>query len=81
MYVITKDQKDIVRKAIAKSVSAYRKSIGLNQKQFAEKCCIAPSMVCNVEKALRVPELFTLIRLAKIMGTTIDEMIQFESIR
>ena len=59
----------------AEKLNRFRLSHGLSQKQLAEKLNISNKAVSKWENAEAMPPIETLIKIAKIFNTTIDELV------
>ena len=64
---------------LAKDISAFietlveaRISMGLTQRQLAEKCGIKQSAIARIERIQVIPRLDTLLKIAKCLGCTIS---------
>ncbi|MEG1482870.1 MAG: helix-turn-helix transcriptional regulator [Cetobacterium sp.] len=60
---------------ISKNIKNLRVQNNLKQNDLAEKLGISRQALSNYENSTRVPDLFTIIRLAKVFNITIDQLI------
>lgn len=67
-----------IRNNIAKNIAECRKRMNLTQAQLAEKLNYSDKAVSKWERAEAVPDIYILSELAKIFGTTVDELISAE---
>ncbi len=51
-----------------------RKNINMSQKELADKVGITQSMICQIEKNLKIPSVAVAYEIAIAMGTTVDEL-------
>lgn len=60
---------------IGKRISEYRKNKGLKQDELAEMLLVSPQAVSKWENDLSCPDISLLPKLAKILETTVDELL------
>lgn len=70
----TQDIKEITRK-IGKNIRRYRQKTGLTQRAIAKKSGLCKSQVFHYEAGDCQPSISLLMRLAKALGTTTDELL------
>ena len=51
-----------------------RKSLGLNQEEFAKRAKISRPMLSHIERGAALPSLDAAYRIAKVVNSTIDEI-------
>jgi transcriptional regulator with XRE-family HTH domain len=61
-------------KRIASALKRARLSAGLGVRQSAPLCGIAPNNICSLEKGLRMPDLYTIEKLATAYGVTVASL-------
>lgn len=54
---------------------AYREAAGLTQAELAAKCFIGQPMLCKYEAGIKVPSVAVLKKIAEVLGTTIDDLV------
>jgi transcriptional regulator with XRE-family HTH domain len=64
-------------KALGQKIKKLRKSKGFTQVELAVELNLSPSYVAAIEQASRQPSLKTLKKIAKILGTTPSELLNF----
>ena len=69
---------DDIKNNIAVNIAECRKRLNLTQAQLAEKLNYSDKAVSKWERAEAVPDIYILSELAKIFGTTVDELISSE---
>lgn len=52
-----------------------RKAAGLNQGQLAERVCVSAACICRYEKGARNPDARMMIKLARALGCTVDDLL------
>ena len=55
---------------------AKRKALGLSQGEMAQRVCISQASYCNYERGKRNPTVKNAKRIAKILGCTVDELLE-----
>ncbi|MBO5109214.1 MAG: ADP-ribosylglycohydrolase family protein [Clostridia bacterium] len=60
---------------LAQTITKLRTDAGLTEQKFAEKLYVTRQIVQRWEKGTAQPELATLIRMAKMFGLTLDELV------
>ena len=60
--------------SIGSRIAYYRRLNGLSQKALAEKAGVSAQAVSNWERQISCPDIMLLPKLAKILGTTIDQL-------
>ena len=60
-------------------IKALRLERGLTQSEFAEILCISFQAVSNWERGITSPDLDNLVRIAKLFGVTVDELLRPKS--
>ncbi len=61
--------------AFAKNVKRFREEKGLTQQELANLVEIAQPTVAQYEKGLKIPTIITGVALAKVLGTTCEELV------
>lgn len=64
-----------INQKIAKNLTHYRKAAGLTQAELAEIINYSDKSVSKWESGNGVPDIYTLIQLAKLYGVTVDVLI------
>jgi transcriptional regulator with XRE-family HTH domain len=62
-------------KGVGKMIQAYRRRSGLTQEQLAEKTGLPLRSVQNWEAGHRTPRPMALLALARVLGTTVEELL------
>ena len=62
------------REHIAKTISYYRKSLGIKQSDLAKKLNVAPSSISAWENGSNAPDIETLAELCDIFNISMNEM-------
>lgn len=70
-----------INQKIAKNLIYYRKAAGLTQAELAEKINYSDKSVSKWESANGVPDVYTLIQLAKLFGVSLNELVGEETPR
>lgn len=60
---------------ITNSVEKYRKARGMTQMELAERVNVQQSAISLIERQERNPSLPLLVRLANVLGVTIDDLV------
>lgn len=60
---------------IGKRIAEYRKNKNLKQDELAESLGVSPQAVSKWENDLSCPDIMLLPKLAKLLGTTVDELL------
>ena len=72
--------KDLEKKygelTLGRFISSWRKSEGMNQKEFAEKIDISPANLCDIEKGRKGVSLFKAAHIAKKIGYSPTVLVQ-----
>ncbi len=61
--------------AIGKKITALRTQMGYTQKQLARLANITEASLSRYENGLREPKIQTLVKLARVLGCTVDYMV------
>ena len=77
-YSIMENNNEINQK-IAKNLIAYRKAAGFTQAELAEKINYSDKSVSKWESGNGVPDVYTLIQLAKLYGVTLNDLVGEEA--
>ena len=64
---------------ITLNVERFRKEQGLTQKELAEKLNVTQGAISMFEKGDRMPSMKTLVKLSKVFGVSLDDLIGKES--
>ena len=59
-------------------VASFRKQKQLSQRQLAKLIDVHPSYIALIELGLRKPSLDTALKLARVLGTTVEELFPLE---
>jgi len=59
-------------------VASFRKQKQLSQRQLAKLIDVHPSYIALIELGLRKPSLDTALKLARVLGTTVEELFSLE---
>lgn len=70
-----------INQKIAKNLSYYRKSLGLTQAELAEKINYSDKSVSKWESGNGAPDIYILMRLAKLFRVTVNDLIGDETNR
>jgi len=65
-------------RAIGKQVAKRRQKVGLTQSALAEKLHISDAHVSYIERGERGPSLVMLHKMAKVLGTTVGNLVPME---
>jgi len=57
-------------------IRQYRTRAGLTQEYIAEKANLSPVFVSLIESASRKPSMETVVKIANVLGTTVDALLQ-----
>lgn len=63
-------------KAIGQRITMFRKQRRLSKSDFAEQMGCAPQTIYRWENGERIPEVLTLMRIAKILGVSLNDLTQ-----
>lgn len=59
-----------------KNIAKKRLSIGISQRDLAEKVGVTDSAVCQYETGKRSPSIETLKKIAEVLGCSVDDLIK-----
>lgn len=62
--------------SLSENIAKCRKEKGYTQAELAEKLEIAQPNVAQYEKGLKIPNMITGVELAKVLGTTCEELVK-----
>lgn len=62
--------------SLSENIAKCRKEKGYTQAELAEKLEIAQPNVAQYEKGLKIPNIITGVELAKVLGTTCEELVK-----
>lgn len=65
---------------IGKMVRSQRLQKHLSQKELAQIVGVNDTMICQIEKGLKIPSLPVAFGIAKALGCTLDELCKEESV-
>ena len=68
-----------LNKIIAKNLMHYRKAAGLTQAELAEKINYSDKSVSKWESGNGIPDVYTLVQIAKLYGLTLNDFVGEES--
>lgn len=74
-YDSTMDNISEINAKIAKNLIAYRKASGYTQAELAEKINYSDKSVSKWESGNGVPDVYTLMQLAKLFGVTLNDLV------
>ena len=78
-YYNTMDNNNEINQRIAKNLIYYRKEAGLTQAELAEKINYSDKSVSKWESGNGVPDVYTLMQLAKLYGVSINVLVGEET--
>ncbi len=61
---------------LSENLQYYRKRLQMSQVEFARRLGVGRSAVCMWEKGYRKPNVETLIRIARLLCVTLDELLK-----
>lgn len=67
-----------MKNTIGQNISVYRKKAGMTQEELSEKMNVTSQAVSKWENDLSYPDLETVNRLSRILGTTVDTLLNGE---
>lgn len=67
-----------MKNTIGQNISVYRKKAGMTQEELSEKMNVTSQAVSKWENDLSYPDLETVNRLSRILGTTVDAILNGE---
>lgn len=65
-----------VTKSLSLNLAEMRAKKGLTQKQIANVMCYNHTFICKIEKGITGATLTTALRLASVLGCTLDELLR-----
>lgn len=65
---------DTVKKNISKNIGRYRESIGMSQKELANRLGVVPSRISNWETGANCPTIDILFQVCEILGVSINDI-------
>lgn len=65
----------MANKSIGKIISSLRKEKGMTQNELAQKMNVTDKAVSKWERNLSCPDVNSITRLAEVLGTTVDELL------
>lgn len=69
---------DIMTLSLNQRIKFLRERIGLNQKEFAEKCNVSPATACNWENGKIKPTINSRLQIARVLKVDADMLIERE---
>ena len=63
-------------KSIGETIASLRKKKGMTQNELAEKMNVTDKAVSKWERDLSCPDVNTISRLAEVLNTSVDELLQ-----
>jgi|SRR3989339_1074442 len=60
---------------IHERIKKFRKLRGMTQQEFADKINASQQVITNYERGLREPDIETLVRMAEVLKTSVDELV------
>ena len=67
-------------KFIGKTVKKYRKSMKISQEELAERIDMSVAYISHIETGRKRVSLETLVKIANILGTTVDQLLSCNQI-
>jgi transcriptional regulator with XRE-family HTH domain len=64
--------------AFAENVKKLRENIGMSQSDLAVAMNLAQSTIARYETGMKLPNIVTGVQLAKILGTTVEKLVEQE---
>ena len=64
--------------AFAENVKKLRENIGMSQSDLAVAMNLAQSTIARYETGIKLPNIVTGVQLAKILGTTVEKLVEQE---
>ena len=64
--------------AFAENVKKLRENIGMSQSDLAVAMDLAQSTIARYETGMKLPNIVTGVQLAKILGTTVEKLVEQE---
>lgn len=69
---------DIMTLSLNQRIKILRERVGLNQKEFAEKCNVSPATACNWENGKIKPTINSRLQIARVLKVDADILIERE---
>ena len=69
---------DIMTLSLNQRIKILRERIGLNQKEFAEKCNVSPATACNWENGKIKPTINSRLQIARVLKVDADMLMERE---
>ena len=69
---------DIMTLSLNQRIKILRERVGLNQKEFAEKCNVSPATACNWENGKIKPTINSRLQIARVLKVDADMLIERE---
>ncbi len=69
-----------INQKIAKNIMTYRKAAGLTQAELAEKINYSDKSVSKWESGNGIPDVYTLMQMARLFGVTLNDLVGEESL-
>ena len=66
-------------KIIESHVSMYRDTKKMSQKELAKKIGVSRANIANIELNTQKPSVVTMYDISRVLGTTIEELLTFET--
>lgn len=60
---------------IAENIKHKREEYDLEQQELAQRAGVSKSLICSIEKGLRLPSIATMVAFADIFHCSVDELI------
>ena len=79
-YYSTMDNNSEINQKVAKNLIIYRKAAGLTQAEVAEKIHYSDKSVSKWESGNGIPDVYTLIQLARLYGVSINAFLEEEPV-
>ena len=69
---------DIMTLSLNQRIKILRERVGLNQKEFAEKCNVSPATACNWENGKIKPTINSRLQIARVLKVDADMLMEKE---
>lgn len=64
--------------AFAENLKRLREKTGMTQNDLAVDVSVSQSMIAQYERGMKLPNIVTGVQLAKILGTTVEKLVEQE---
>lgn len=69
---------DIMTLSLNQRIKILRERVGLNQKEFAEKCNVSPATACNWENGKIKPTINSRLQIARVLKVDSEILLERE---